>query len=1125
MAKTKKQPEHVTTCRALLGEKAKQDVNSLEARLYSFAEHISEIATEHQKRVIKFFPEYDLHDEIHINKVEENIAKLIGEKRMKELCSYELFLLSAGSLLHDVGMAPTDWEENLLRITEGTENLYEWEESIKHDGKKPYDKEEARKFINKNKDSIYDFNKLKESPFAPSTEDELLDEYADLLVRYQSFRNGNSNKLDSASNLDEFKKTNEEVRREFLRQNHHECSYRYVKHLENIAECQELDIASRIAEDLANICKAHGENLSFLKTELKYDEQYDEGQVVNLQFVAEMVRLVDIIHFSKDRAPVVLQSAIDFKSSYSQSQWDIKSETKLKYEIKDGTVIFTTDKIKKPGHYYALKDYIGCVNDEIDNYIRLSHNWNEKYKFDIKVNDKGIIYNSKYFTPASGNGFTLNQKRIIELLMGVELYQDKYACLRELYQNSLDACRCRMAKDKIENIKRDGVIEFGIENREDEKYLYCIDNGTGMTKEIIDKYLLHIGTSYYKSADFRRQQAEDGHSFTPVSQFGIGILSCFMIGTEIEIVTKTRNANECIALTIENERECMYYKPARENDVEKIKRNGNIGTIIWVKLKDDDKLSVGKLEKPWIILKYGFNYDKKYIPNELHTYCDWYHNHLYDYLNKYIVVVPDGINIRVKTDDGDTTGIVSKPYQLKIGELGFNDADMQIKNNNKNSSFEQSLKNTITYPINLNVEGIEFRSLVSFPLSPDCHFNFINSLCIIKRNDAVDGILVSEGEGKGKCDDTFSIKRMLNRKGILNFVGNNRPQLSIGRQKIINYPKEMDNVMATIMEEFIKNVIDTAKKHIIENHLQNDNGTVLTVKHKVFKQLGDHADFYVNRLADGEYGNFNWENLSNVLGQKTTIREFMEMKKITVKNYDCREFDDLTMSLFKAKFLTADSVKINEDNELTIECQGNPTIPDNFINRDYILPTDDEAINFNEYDVKTNLYPLVSNCFANWIEQDKRIDSEGNNAIGLKSRVYIDISFLILDSTIKDKSSMGTFSTINPYDYQSMFSHIYNGLVSKLTQNNTNLMSFVFISPSILTDKESKKIESIKEDYPEYYKGVKEGWSVFLTEKNCVICKPGIWKRDDLLKEVPSSFWELNEYKFVFSDGTECKCP
>lgn len=1125
MAKTKKQPEHVTTCRALLGEKAKQDGNSLENRLHSFAEHISEIATEHQKRVIKFFPEYDLHDESHINKVEENIAKLIGEKRMKELCGYELFLLSAGSLLHDVGMTPTDWEENLLRITEGTENLYEWEESIKHDGKKPYDKEQARNFISKNKDSIYDFNKLKESPFAPSTEDELLDEYADLLVRYQSFRNGNSDKLKSASNLNEFKKINEEVRREFLRQNHHECSHRYVMHLEKCFKskngCQGLDMSSRIAEDLANICKAHGGNLSFLETELENAAQYDERQVVNLQFVAEMVRLGDIIHFSKDRTPVVLQSAIDFKSSFSQSQWNIKSETKLNYEIKDGTIIFTTDNIKKPGHYYALKDYIGWVNGEIDNYIRLSHNWDEKYKFDIKVNDKGIKYDSKHFTPASGNGFTLNQKRIIELLMGVELYKNKYACLRELYQNSLDACRCRMAKDETENFKRDGVIEFGIENREDGRYLYCMDNGTGMTKEIIEKYLLHIGTSYYKSADFRRQQAEDGHSFTPVSQFGIGILSCFMIGTEIEIVTKTRDANVCIALTIENERECMYYKPARENDVEKIKRNGNIGTIIWVKLKDDDGLSVGELEKPWAIIKHDFNQDIDYTPIQLRKYYKLYHNHLYGYLDEYIVVVPDGINVKVKTDDGNTTNIVSKPYEYKIRELGLSDTDMQIKYalhnedaTEYNISYDQLVPNIKTYPININTEDVEFRTFISLPLSSD-YYDFDQPY--MSRNvEAVDGISVKKGE----YHDTFGIKRFLHIKGVLNFIGNNRPQLSIDRQRIVNYPKEMNKIMENVAEKYIQTVINIAKKHIKDNNLQDDNDTVLAVKRQAIELcVMLLPKFYVNRLADGEYGNFDWENLSGVLGWKTTIMEFMKMKKIIVKNYDYREFDPLTKSLFKAKFLTADSVKINEDNELTIECQGNPTIPDDFINRDYKLLTDDEAINFGEYDLKTNLYPLVSKRLADWVENDKIIFTKGNNMV---LRGYY--RELTLASTISD---IFNESLINPYDYHYTFKNTEYYEVNLSILKGKSLMSFIFISPSILTDKASKELEKIKEDCPEYYKGVKEGWSVFVADKSeCVIYKPGIWKRDDLLKEVPSNFWEEHkDEKFAFSDGTECKCP
>ncbi|MCQ2337384.1 MAG: ATP-binding protein [Paludibacteraceae bacterium] len=977
--------------------------------------------------------------------------------------------------------------------------------------------------MNKNKDSIYDFNKLKESPFAPSTEDELLDEYADLLVRYQSFRNGNSDKLDSASNLDEFKKTNEEVRREFLRQNHHECSHRYVMHLEKCFKskngCQGLDIASRIAEDLANICKAHGENLSFLETELENAAQYDERQVVNLQFVAEMVRLGDIIHFSKDRTPVVLQSAIDFKSSFSQGQWDIKSETQLKYEIKDGTIIFTTDKIKKPGHYYTLKDYIGWVNGEIDNYIRLSRNWDEKYKFDIKVNDKGIKYDSKHFTPASGNGFTLNQKRIIELLMGVELYKDKYACLRELYQNSLDACRCRMAKDETENIKRDGVIEFGIENRKYGRYLYCMDNGTGMTKEIIEKYLLHIGTSYYKSADFRRQQAEDGHSFTPVSQFGIGILSCFMIGTEIEIVTKTRDANECIALTIENERECMYYKPARENDVEKIKRNGNIGTIIWVKLKDYDKLSVGKLEKTWAISEFNYYDNIDNIPGKLKEYYKLYHNHLYRYLDEYIVVVPEGITVKVKTDDGNTTNIVSKPYQLKIGELGLSDTDMQnifaLHNEDAteyNIWYDQLVANIKTYPININTEDVEFRTFISLPLSS----NYDSIQPYMNRNgEAVDGISVKQGE----YYDIFEIRLNLHKEGVLNFVGNNRPQLSIDRQRIVYYPEEIGKIMENVAEEYIKTVIDIAKKHIKDNHLQDDNDTVLAVKRQVFEQLENYTGFYVNRLADGEYGNFDWENLSGILGQKTTIREFMKMKKIIVKNYDYREFDKLTKSLFKAKFLTADSVKINEDNELTIECQGNPTIPDNFINYEsYLLLTDDEAINFGEYDLRTNLYPLVSKRLADWVENDEIIFTKGNNMV-LKGY----FGRLTLASTINDSFNE---SLINPYNYHNTFKNtLYYGVNLSILEGKS-LMSFIFISPSILTDKASKELEKIKEDFPEYYKGVKEGWSVFVTDGECVIYKPGIWKRDDLLKEVPSYFWEENkDEKFVFSDGTECKCP
>ena len=87
--------------------------------------------------------------------------------------------------------------------------------------------------------------------------------------------------------------------------------------------------------------------------------------------------------------------------------------------------------------------------------------------------------------------------------------------------------------------KATGIIQFSIERIDDKVYLCCKDNGIGMTKEIIENYLLKIGNSYYKSSEFYKKQAQWGGTFAPTSQFGIGILSCFMLGNKIEIITKT----------------------------------------------------------------------------------------------------------------------------------------------------------------------------------------------------------------------------------------------------------------------------------------------------------------------------------------------------------------------------------------------------------------------------------------------------------------------------------------------------------------------------------------------------------------------------------------------------------
>ena len=79
--------------------------------------------------------------------------------------------------------------------------------------------------------------------------------------------------------------------------------------------------------------------------------------------------------------------------------------------------------------------------------------WSKNYIANLqdKVDRSGITNDEEVFLPKRGLSFSLNQTKIIDLLMGVGLYKDKYACLRELYQNSLDAVRCMLSQNETEN--------------------------------------------------------------------------------------------------------------------------------------------------------------------------------------------------------------------------------------------------------------------------------------------------------------------------------------------------------------------------------------------------------------------------------------------------------------------------------------------------------------------------------------------------------------------------------------------------------------------------------------------------------------------------------------------------
>lgn len=155
---------------------------------------------------------------------------------------------------------------------------------------------------------------------------------------------------------------------------------------------------------------------------------------------------------------------------------------------------------------------------------------------------------------ASGHGvyestelrFRLADDRVQELLMGEQLYGDPALAIRELYQNALDACRYREARTAYLSATRGrqapykGTITFSQGVDEKGSYPECRDNGIGMGEVELRDVFSHAGMRFADLPEYIEERSrwdEHGISLYPNSQFGIGVLSYFMLADDITVTT------------------------------------------------------------------------------------------------------------------------------------------------------------------------------------------------------------------------------------------------------------------------------------------------------------------------------------------------------------------------------------------------------------------------------------------------------------------------------------------------------------------------------------------------------------------------------------------------------------
>ena len=137
---------------------------------------------------------------------------------------------------------------------------------------------------------------------------------------------------------------------------------------------------------------------------------------------------------------------------------------------------------------------------------------------------------------------------ILNAVSGLQFYDNPDVYIRELLANAIDACNTRAALEyswgteflemeearMMNSMRPPYQPKISIVYNSMTQRLTVEDNGIGMNGQDIERYVSKVGQSYYTSESFEKQQLD----YEPVSQFGMGMLSCFAVSRAMLIEAK-----------------------------------------------------------------------------------------------------------------------------------------------------------------------------------------------------------------------------------------------------------------------------------------------------------------------------------------------------------------------------------------------------------------------------------------------------------------------------------------------------------------------------------------------------------------------------------------------------------
>lgn len=364
--------------------------------------------------------------------------------------------------------------------------------------------------------------------------------------------------------------------------------------------------------DLGIICESHHLDDLYDTGKYRLSQPYgnSNSETANLQYAAVLLRSADLLHITRDRTPSTAFYIINPTDPISQIEWakqmavrNVRPQVGINRDSlpdqdapRDTVEVFA--HFSKEDGFFGLTSYLTYAESE----IKKNYNWVENssklsacpYLYPWRFIDQSNI-ETEGFLQKTFN-FTFDQAKILDLLTGHTLYNDTRVVLREIVQNAIDAVRVQC---KINNQDPYDCGKVHIDWDSNERLLTVQDNGTGMTQHLIENHLLKAGSSRYQDSNFKKQVPD----FSPISRFGIGILSAFMIADYVEIITVHPEEEFARHLTLRSVHGKYLIRLLNKHTDESIKSLLPHGTIIKIKVRPSAKVNnMLETAKKWIVL-------------------------------------------------------------------------------------------------------------------------------------------------------------------------------------------------------------------------------------------------------------------------------------------------------------------------------------------------------------------------------------------------------------------------------------------------------------------------------------------------------------------------------------------